>query len=291
MMWGDLHYCVAPLSAAVTLTVLTGCSSTIPLGSAGITQIEPCDRNARSVHHDLIILYTDSAMARRGTTALRAESAAAIEWTNQAYVNSCVALQVRIVASLPSPMQESGSGIVDTQLALRSNRDIATLRDQHHADLVLLVSADDGDGWTGVGSFFYTYREGRLVAVDSYGVVKDSALEGVTVAHELGHMQGLDHDRENASNPVPGRSNYGFQLCGRDGFRDIMSFGCRNGPQPPILQLYSNPRIAYNGHPTGVDAAADPAHAADGARVLSEMAEFIARFREPPSPSSPGDED
>jgi len=223
---------------------------------------------------------------------LQACSAAAVEWTNQAYVNSCVRLQVRIVASLRSPMQESGSGIVDTQLALRTHPEVAALRDDHHADLVLLVSADGGDGWTGVGSFFYTYRGGQLVAVDSYGVVKEWAIEGATVAHEVGHMQGLDHDRANASEPVRGKYNYGYQVCGRDGFRDIMSFGCAGGPQPPILQLYSNPRIAYKGHPTGVDPATDPDHAADAARLLDEMAEFIARFRDPPTVSvgPPGDE-
>ena len=121
-----------------------------------------------------------------------------------------------------------------------------------------------------------------MKAVDSFAVVKAPALTGATVAHELGHMQGLDHNRENASEPVPGKFHYGFRVCAGDGFRDIMSFGCPKGARVPIIQQYSNPRLTYNGYKTGVDPAEDPANAADAARGLDDMAVFIAMFREPP---------
>jgi hypothetical protein len=230
----------------------------------------------------LLILFTDKAIARHGVKVLRTNGLASVDWTNQAYRNSCVNVQVRVLATLRSPMQESGTGIIDTQMALRSHVGIAALRDQHYADLVLLVSEDTGDGWTGVGSFFYTYSNGFLKAVDSFAVVKARALTGATVAHELGHMQGLDHDREHASAPAHGTYNHGFRVCTGDGFRDIMSFECPGDASVPIIQQYSNPRLTYNGYRTGVDPAEDPANAADAARVLNDMAMFIATFREPP---------
>jgi hypothetical protein len=55
---------------------------------------------------------------------------------------------------------------------------------------------------------------------------------------------------------------------------------------PPIIQLYSNPHISFNGHATGVDPALDPANAAHAARGLNDMAMLIATFREPPVPAS-----
>ena len=268
-------------SAAFALVMIVGCTSVGPFRSSQQTASTPCEV-ASPVHHDLLILFTDDAIARHGVDVLRANSLASVDWTNQAYRNSCVRLRVRVIGTLRSPMQESGTGIVDTQLALRTNAGVAALRALYYADLVLLVSEDRGDGWTGVGSFFYTHRHGVLKAVDSFAVVKAPALTGLTVAHELGHMQGLDHNRENASEPVPGKFHYGFRVCAGDGFRDIMSFGCPKGARVPIIQQYSNPRLTYNGYKTGVDPAEDPANAADAARGLNDMAVFIASFREPP---------
>ncbi|HEX6573085.1 MAG TPA: M12 family metallo-peptidase [Steroidobacteraceae bacterium] len=268
-------------SAAFALVMIAGCTSVGPLRSSQQTGSTPCEV-VPPVHHDLLILFTDDAIARHGMDVLRANSIESINWTNQAYRNSCVSLRVRVIGTLRSPMQESGTGIIDTQLALRTNARVAALRDEYYADLVLLVSEDRGDGWTGVGSFFYTHRHGVLKAVDSFAVVKAPALTGLTVAHELGHMQGLDHDRENASAPLPGNFHYGFRVCADDGFRDIMSMGCPNDASVPAIQQYSNPRLTYNGYKTGVDPAEDPANAADAARGLDDMAVFIAMFREPP---------
>ena len=267
------------------LTMMVGCTSVGPVGSTGESAPAPCEQ-VSPVRHDLLILFTDEALARHGVHSLQMDSLASVDWTNQAYRNSCVNLQVRVIGTLRSPMQEAGTGIVDTQVALRTNPDVAALRDQHYADLVLLISEDTGDGWTGVGSFFYTYDDGVLKAVDSFAVVKAAALTGATVAHEMGHMQGLDHDRENASEPAPGKYHYGFRVCARDGFRDIMSFGCPNGILVPVIQQYSNPRLTYNGYRTGINPGEDPANAADAARGLDDMAVFIATYREPPMPET-----
>jgi hypothetical protein len=271
-----MRFLVRTSVTAVALTTVAGCSV---VGPTRLGEFAACER-ATPVRHDLLVLFTDKAVGRRGMEFLKSRSQSSIEWSNQAYLNSCVNLQVRIVDILRSPMQESGKGIIDTQLALRTNSEVAALRDRYYADLVLLISEDSGDGWTGVGSFFYTYRRGSLTAVDSFAVVKASALDGATVAHELGHMQGLDHDREHATDPVPGKYHYGYQVCAKDGFRDIMSAGCRKGVNPPVIQLYSNPRISYNGYAAGVDPATDPMTAADAARGLNDMAVFIATFRE-----------
>lgn len=267
------------------LTMMLGCTSLGPLGSTSESAAAPCEQVA-PVRHDLLILFTDEAISRHGVRSLQTNSLASVDWTNQAYRNSCVNLQVRVIGTLRSPMQEAGTGIVDTQLALRTNPDVAALRDQLYADLVLLISEDAGDGWTGVGSFFYTYDSGILKAVDSFAVVKAPALNGETVAHELGHMQGLDHNRENASEPAPGKYHYGFRVCARGGFRDIMSFGCPNGTLVPVIQQYSNPRLTYNGYRTGVNPEEDAANAADAARGLDDMAVFIATYREPPMPAT-----
>ena len=139
-------------SAAFALMMIVGCSAVGPFRSTQPVTSSPCEV-VPLVRHDLLILFTDEAVARHGVDVLRTNSLASVSWTNQAYRNSCVNLHVRVIGTLRSPMPESGTGIVDTELALRTDAGVAALRDQYYADLVLLVSEDTGDGWTGVGSF------------------------------------------------------------------------------------------------------------------------------------------
>ncbi len=97
-------------------------------------------------------------------------------------------------------------------------------------------------------------------------------LSNQSLAHELGHQQGLMHDRDNSSGwsgvyPY----SYGYRRCVSDGtgFRDVMSYSCTGAPR--VLE-FSNPNVNWNGYAAGVSYEADPANSAENARSLNNTA-------------------
>ena len=91
----------------------------------------------------------------------------------------------------------------------------------------------------------------------------------MSIAHEIGHILGVRHDRFMDESNVP--FAYGHGYVNGTKWRDIMSYkeGCGGCPRIPH---WSNPRIMYKGEPTGTPAA-------DSARVILELAERVSKFR------------
>lgn len=241
---------------------------------------------AAPVRHDVLVLYTDQVIALRGIDNLRAATESYFAWTNQAYVNSGVDLVVVPVGMVRSPsLQEAPTlQLTDTGTALYQDATIRALRDQMGADIVLLVTNDTAGGWTGWGRLWWGVNNGVAWFIDAHAAVRlNGGWDAKTVAHELGHTQGLDHNRENAGSNTVGAYHYGYRLCAVGGFRDIMTYACP-GVSVPQIQYFGNPNVTYNGLPTGVDPAVDPVNAAWTARALNENAPIIANFRNPPPP-------
>jgi hypothetical protein len=236
---------------------------------------------ARAVTHDVLVLYTDAAIAAAGAETLNATTDANFAWTNQAYINSDVNIEVVAVGKVRSPVQETGD-LLATQAALQASPEVAAIRAQYYADIVLLVT-NHTSGYDGVGALWLTYN-GGLVKLEAHTTIRWNKFTGRTTAHELGHTQGLLHDRATEGGGTSGAYNYGYRICGTGGFADIMSNLCSGAV---ALQQFSNPRLAYNSIPTGVDPAISLATAADASRALNENAAMIANFRNPPAPPPP----
>jgi peptidyl-Asp metalloendopeptidase len=141
-------------------------------------------------------------------------------------------------------------------------KEIHKLRDEKRADIVgLIVDNPSGCGLS------------TRVAPDSeeaYFVVHHScAFITMSIAHEVGHILGARHDRQTDTNNSPFPFGHGYVNGTK--WRDIMSYqescdGCLRIP------FWSNPRIRYNGEPTGTDAE-------DNARVILEQAQRVSKFR------------
>jgi hypothetical protein len=232
---------------------------------------------ARAVTHDVLVLYTDAAIATAGIETLNTTTDAHIAWTNQAYVNSGVNIVIVPVAKLRSPLQETGD-ILQTLTALYSSPEVRALRAQYYADIVVLIT-NHTTSYDGVGRLWW-----GSTLLDSHAVIRWNRYTARTLAHEVGHGQGLLHDRATEGGGVVGGYHYGYRVCGTGGFYDIMAYQCSGAV---ALPHFSNPRLAYNGIPTGVDPAVDPANAADASRQLNENAARIANFRNPPAPPPP----
>jgi hypothetical protein len=229
------------------------------------------------VRHDVLVLYTDSAIATAGIESLNAQTDANLSWTNQAYVNSGVNLEVVAVAKLRSPLQETGD-IIQTQTALYSSPEVQALRAQYYADIVVLIT-NHTTGYDGVGRLWYGFSGSTITFLDAHATIRWNKFTARTLAHELGHAQGLAHNREAEGGGVSGQYNYGYRRCVTGGFADIMSNLCTG---VTAIHQFSNPRLTFNGMPTGVDPAVNPATAADASRALNEAASLVGNYRNPP---------
>jgi len=141
-------------------------------------------------------------------------------------------------------------------------KDVKRLRNEKRADIVgLIIDNPTGCGLsTRIGP---QSDEAFFVVHHACGVIT------MSIAHEIGHILGVRHDRLVDGNDSPFAYGHGYVNATK--WRDIMSYNESCGGCPRI-PYFSNPRITYEGEPTGTDAA-------DSARVILELAERVSKFR------------
>lgn len=222
-----------------------------------------------AVVQDLLVVYTAAAASKWGTSTLQSMIQSAVQSANQAYQNSRSSVTLSMVGLQQVSLRE-GSGMQATLDALTKNTEVRSLRDKLAADMVVLVSQDSD--WCG-----YASVQVSSAGTDAYAVVWSSCLSSQSLAHEVGHLQGLDHNRENKAGIATYPYSYGYRLCTSSGFRDIMSYACTTSV-PRVLN-YSNPDVYYNGYATGIAYESDPSRSAETARTLDETAVKVAGFR------------
>ena len=234
---------------------------------------------------DIMVVYTPAARAAQGgTAAIEALIALAVIETNQAYSNSGIDLSITLAHVAEVDYTESGS--FETDLIRlqdpddRYLKDVPTLRDAHNADLVSMITNSAGS----CGLAFLMQSVSRNFADYGYSVVARTCATGnFSFGHELGHNQGSQHDRSNATSAGAYQDSFGYQSPGQT-FRTIMAYNCPSGC--PRLQHFSNPAVEVEGEPTGVDLLLDPPNSADNHRSIEATAATVANFRmsTPPTP-------
>lgn len=229
---------------------------------------------SNAVVQDLLVVYTAAAASKWGQATLESMIQSAVVSANQAYQNSQANISVNVVGLQQVAISESGSGMQTTLSNLTKNTEVRGLREKLAADMVVLVSQDSD--WCGYASLAWT-SNGITTNYDAYAVTYSSCLSNQTLAHELGHLQGLDHNRENAGSSAEYPYSYGYRICGSAGFLDIMSYQCSTST-PRVLN-FSNPYVSYNGYATGISYEADPARSAETARTLNNTATKVAGYR------------
>ena len=159
---------------------------------------------------------------------------------------------------------------------------VHSLRNTHGADQVALISEDTN----ACGIAYVMQTESTGFASWAFSVTYSSCLTNQTLAHELGHNQGNQHDRANASFPGVAPYAYGWRVCGSGGFRTVMSYSCSGATR---INHFSNPNVFWNGNVTGIDYAVDPANAADNTRSMNEVVDTVSAWRDSVSVTIPAD--
>ena len=161
---------------------------------------------------------------------------------------------------------------------------VHTLRSQHNADLVQLLSTDDGGGLAWI--LDERFKTGRYS--NGFSVVNVTQVGGdyPCSVHEMGHNMGLGHGAQQTSVTSDGIFSYskGWRWegnktngWGNNYYTSVMSYQgdyYGDGKTSQYTSYFSNPNIIYLGAATG------DATRADAARSLREMKHVIAYYSE-----------
>ena len=203
---------------------------------------------------DVMIYYTPSARAEAGgVNAMNAECQLAVDVANQTYVASAVTNQVTLIFRGEINYTEAGSVESDRN---RLKGDWDGYMDQVHADrdfyggdfVALFVRDSDADA-CGIA---YCTPSG---ASEGFCVVNWTCASGnFSFAHEIGHLQGCAHNREDAGSGCNADCYsfaHRFQSASQSLWRTVMAYDTDPGTFTRIGR-WSNPDILFDGVPCGV---------------------------------------
>lgn len=254
---------------------------------------------------DLLVGFTGGfETARGGAAGAMTRLHNLVDITNQAYVDSQVDAEIRLVHAMKVNYPDAtGNGTALEELTgFRAPSTPTTpapafsalraARDQYGADLVTLVrkfSDPENDG-CGVAWLVGGGRSGIAQSDEFFGysVVSDGQDAGTdgktyfcretTLAHELGHNMGSQHDRDNATGDDGGLSygaytySFGHKTGANAGnFYTIMAYGDTGQSE---FRVFSNPTVTIcGGRSCGV------ANQTDNARSLNQTISVVSTFR------------
>jgi hypothetical protein len=167
--------------------------------------------------------------------------------------------------------------------------EVHSLRNQLGADQVALVTADAN--YCGIAYVMNSSWISTAFAPYAFSVVHDDSryacLSTQTLAHELGHNQGDEHNKEDAGTAGGAYSySYGHRLCQTGGFRTVMSYSCTGGTR---VSYFSNPNVTLTtGEVTGTATANNALSMTNTKAVVAAFRASTATPTAPTVPAAPG---
>ncbi len=264
-MGDDIRTPLLPLSP---VSGLSNAAAEIPTGIAQI---------------DVMVLYTPGLVSLWGADQVRTRIEHLVALANQAYSDSQVQIQLRLVAiNLVNYSDSTAINTALTDLQNSSNpalvnpafTNISSLRSSYGADLVTLLRPHNlAIDPTNCGLGVLAGSSGQpLQASDGFSVVNDGInCSDYTFAHELGHNMGSAHDRAHSGGSKPFYSYaYGYGIEGS--FGTIMSY------INPTVGKFSNPNLSCSATaPCGVNEN-DLVNGANNALSLNNLRWTVAGF-------------
>ncbi len=277
--------------------------------SAAAASVEGGGKASATNTVDVVLGYTNGLVTKYGSAAnatTRLSNLMAL--TNQGYVNSLITPRVRLVRTVQVNYTDTNSN--ETALEALTGYDcttttctqqpvpaelapLRTARDEYGADLVSLVRPFQAPQHQGCGIAWLLGGGGFVIdntdAPFGYSIISDGndtdETDGnnyfcreETLAHELGHNMGQQHNVEDAGSPaVPGTHSYsyGYREALTTGFYTVMAYRLANSNQTSI-NYFGNPNVNALGtspaRPTGTATA-------DNARSMNISMPLVAQFR------------
>ncbi len=271
--------------ALLDSSLFGGCGTEIktsPLSAGpfqGTRDLAPVTREPAGLDNQVdvtvLALYTPQARQEAGGDAqVRAVIQQAIAMGNTALINSDSGMRFVLVHTALANHGDTGNSLADLGW-LTNSPQVSTLRAQHEANLVGLITAEIEQGSCGRASGVPNSPNGDPSI--AYQVTELScASDDMTFAHELGHLVGMYHepgevDPEDALFPFAFGHYYdnGFSV-----FKTIMT-QLTTCPACDRIANFSNPDVLFVGLETGIE------DERDNAQVADLMAPVVALYREP----------
>lgn len=251
---------------------------------------------------DMLILYDAEARTNENTDPNNPNSSLGIETLIQtAVANSNLALensqaQTRVsgfyVAEVTG-VQTNNNGFQNNLLNLRNNSSVRTLRNQIGADVISMIVGISQHNWGACGySFVQTHpkcgflqdqvpdcNDGNDFNDYAYNMVTSAcAIDDDTFTHELGHLMGANHARDE----FLGVPNWPTEVV-QNGYQEAFGYHHSNfysimtiGSTSTRRLYFSNPNVLFNGHPTGV------ANTRHNQYTIDQLSPVMSTLRERP---------
>ncbi len=237
---------------------------------------------------DVLIVYTQAARsAVGGTVSMETLVDLAVTETNQGYANSGLSQRINLVHREEVSYTETSVGDDDAfDVALddiTGKTDgkmdhVHTLRNDYGADMVSLFI--DDSAWCGLA--WVMRDESHSFENKGFSVVwYDCATGYYSFAHEMGHNQGAEHDRNETNSDGAFSYSHGY-LDPERSFRTIMAYDCPDGGCTRV-NYWSNPNIDFidsagvNRGPMGIIYTGS--NSADNRRSHNNTRDTVANWR------------